>query len=56
MTDTNDKDADVQVQQVLHVLDQYKADHPNARIRVRRQNSVPSAFGLSIGISAGWTG
>ena len=40
MTDTNDKDEDVQVQHVLHVLDQYKGDHPDARIKVRRQNSV----------------
>ncbi len=40
MTDTNNKDVDVQVQQVLDVLDQYKGDHPNARIKVCRQNSV----------------
>lgn len=40
MTDANKKDVDVQVQQVLGVLDQYKGEHPNARIEVRRQNSV----------------
>ena len=40
MTDTNSKDVDVQIQRVLDVLDPYKADHPNARIKVRRQNSV----------------
>ena len=40
MTHANSKDVDVQVQQVLRVLDQYKGDHPNAQIDVRRQNSV----------------
>lgn len=40
MTDTNTKDVDAQVQQVLHALDRYKDDHPNARISVHRQNSV----------------
>jgi stress-induced morphogen len=40
MTDTNSKDVDAQVQQVLHVLDQYKDDHSDAQIKVRRQNSV----------------
>ena len=40
MTDTNNRNADAQVQQVLDVLDQYKGDHPNAQIEVRRQNSV----------------
>ena len=40
MTDTNNNDVDVQVQQVLDALDQYKSDHPSAQIEVRRQNSV----------------
>lgn len=34
------KNSDVQVQQVLDLLDQYKADHSDAQIDVRRQNSV----------------
>lgn len=40
MTDTNNSNADTQVQQVLDVLDQYKGDHPKAQIEVRRHNSV----------------
>ena len=40
MTDSNNRNGDAQVQQVLEVLDQYKGDHPNAQIEARRQNSV----------------
>lgn len=39
MTETNIQ-VDAQVQQVLDALGQYKCDHPNAQIEVRRQNSV----------------
>ncbi len=40
MTDMNNRNADAPVQQVLGVLAQYKVDHPNAQIDVRRRNSV----------------
>ncbi len=40
MTDTNNRNADAQIQQILDVLDQYKGDHPNAQIEARSQNSV----------------
>jgi stress-induced morphogen len=40
MTNTNNSNADGQIQQLLDVLDQYKNDHPNAQIEARRQNSV----------------
>ncbi|MFW6171974.1 MAG: hypothetical protein ACODAD_15915 [Planctomycetota bacterium] len=39
MMDSNNRE-DTQVQQLRDVLSPYEGDHPNARIDVRRQNSV----------------
>jgi len=39
MIDSNNG-GDTQVQQICKALSQYKRDHPNAQIEVRRQNSV----------------
>ena len=39
MIDSNDRE-DTQVQKIRDVLSRYEGDHPNARIDVRRQNSV----------------
>lgn len=53
MTDTN-KNTDVQVQQVLDVLGQYKAITQTRKLRFAAKTPFQSEYGLLIQISTGW--